>query len=813
MNHSNQDDMKKTTLAVIAACGMTFPAAAQENLTYQKPPKEILELADFKRAPLLTINGDNSVMVFCYTNTYKTLADLSKEEMRLGGLRIDPNTNISSTVRYYNNLTFKSLKDKAEIQLDGLPQNAQIANFTWSPDQSKLAFTNTSKNGVELWVADFKAGTAKQLTGSNLNANLGRPFTWMQDSKSLLVLTLPQNRQALIDTKSALPTGPVVSNSTVGVKSQNMTHQDLLQNPVDEANFENLITSEIYKITLDGTLSFWKGADMYSDLSVSPSGEYVLVNTIQRPFSYAVRYTSFPNETDVYTAGGELVKAIHKKPLVESLPPGFMSTYTGKRYINWRADEPATLWWAEALDGGDPANKVEYRDAVYQQQAPFNIEPSLITKVTNRFAGITWGNATTALVYDQWWDTRNMKTYLVNPSVSNQKAKVLFDRDMQDIYNDPGSFDTQKDKNGRNVLRMEGSNLFLVGEGHSPKGQFPFVREYNLKTQKTKPLFTSKYTDKKLEIVDIVNAKKGELIVRLQSATEYPNYFLINKKGKETALTSFENPFKAMEGVYKEVIKYKRKDGVELSGTLYLPAGYDRTKKEKLPMVMWAYPTEYKDKNSASQSATNPNDFIYPFYGSPIYWVTQGYAILDDAAFPIVGEGNEEPNDTFIEQLVANAEAAIDAVDALGYIDRNRVAVGGHSYGAFMTANLLTHSNLFAAGIARSGAYNRTLTPFGFQAEQRNYWEAANVYNAMSPFMHADQMKTPLLLIHGADDNNTGTHTMQSERYFNALKGFGAPTRLVLLPKESHGYAAKESVLHVLWEQDQWLNHYVKNKK
>lgn len=278
-------------------------------------------------------------------------------------------------------------------------------------------------------------------------------------------------------------------------------------------------------------------------------------------------------------------------------------------------------------------------------------------------------------------------------------------------------------------------------------------------------------------------------------------------------LTAFENPFKSMEGVHKEVISYQRADGVALTGTLYLPAGYDREKKEKLPMIMWAYPTEYKDKNSAGQNTTNPNTFTYLSYGNPIYWVTRGYAVLDDAAFPIVGEGDKEPNDSFVEQLVANAKAAIDAVDAMGYIDRDKVAVGGHSYGAFMTANLLTHSGLFAAGIARSGAYNRTLTPFGFQSEERNYWDAPQVYQSMSPFMHVHKMKTPMLIVHGEADNNSGTHTMQSERYFQALKSFGAPVRLVILPMESHGYAARENVFHLLWEQDQWLEKYVKNRK
>jgi dipeptidyl aminopeptidase/acylaminoacyl peptidase len=359
----------------------------------------------------------------------------------------------------------------------------------------------------------------------------------------------------------------------------------------------------------------------------------------------------------------------------------------------------------------------------------------------------------------------------------------------------------------------------MIGEGFTEKGQFPFVNQFNLQTKVTKTLYRSTYTNKLEAISGIIDMKKGELLVRIEAPTEYPNYYIRKMKGKAApiAITQFKNPFAAMNGVSKEVITYKRADGLELTATLYLPAGYDKTKAStgsatKLPMVMWAYPQEFKDKNSASQNTKNPNEFIFPNYGSPIYWVMRGYAVLDDAAFPIVGEGDAEPNDSFIEQLVANAKAAIDAVDALGYIDRRKVAVGGHSYGAFMTANLLTHSDLFAAGIARSGAYNRTLTPFGFQGEERNYWEAQETYNEMSPFNYADKMKTPLLLVHGENDNNPGTFPIQSERYFQALKGFGAPVRYLVLPKESHGYAAKESILHLLWEQDQWLEKYVKNR-
>ena len=416
---------------------------------------------------------------------------------------------------------------------------------------------------------------------------------------------------------------------------------------------------------------------------------------------------------------------------------------------------------------------------------------------------------------DYWWNNRNTRTYVFDPSNAKKAPKVLFDRNYQDRYSDPGSFVTEKNDYGQYVLKLSKDNTFLMGDGFTPEGQFPFVDRLDLKSGETDRLYQSSYNDKKETLVDAINLEEGKLLVRIEASTEYPNYYIRDIDNKEdlTQITSFKNPFEALENVSKEVITYKRDDGLELNGTLYLPAGFDKENPEKHPMIVWAYPREFKDKNSASQNTSNANDFTYPYYGSPIYWVNRGYVVLDDASFPIVGEGEEEPNDSFRDQLVANGKAAIDAVDAMGYIDRDRVAVGGHSYGAFMTANLLSHSNLFAAGIARSGAYNRTLTPFGFQSEERNYWEAPEVYYNMSPFMHADKMKTPLLLIHGEADNNSGTYPMQSERYFNALKGLGATARLVMLPKESHGYSAKESVLHVLWEQDQWLEKYVKNRK
>lgn len=798
-------------LAAFLLIGSCF---AQENLNYQKPPQAIFDLVDVPLAPSVRIDSKGEYMMLLYRDAYKSIGELSEAELRLAGLRINPKTNIGSRTRYYNNIEVKKTTAINPSKVDGLPADARLANFTYSPDQSIASFTNTTDNGVEVWLLEIAKSKATKLTDATVNANLGRPMTWFKDNQTLLVKMLPTQREPLINTAEAVPTGPTVSISE-GEKAQNRTYQDLLKNPNDERNFETLAVSTVYKVQLDGSKEEWLPASMYREITFSPDGKNVLVSKIERPFSYIVPYYRFPSNTAVYDQNGELIQQVLKVPLTEVLPKGFMAVREGKRSMRWRADQPATLVWAEALDGGDPENKVEYRDQLFQLVAPFTGKPELLLKTKNRFNTILWGNNQVAVAYDYWWNNRNTKTYVFNPSGGSAAPKIVSDRSYQDRYSDPGDFATIKNDFNERVLAIDKNNLYLTGEGFTDQGQFPFIDQFSLKTLDKTRLYQSDYTDKLETIYNVMDLKKGQFLVRVESQNEYPNYFIrdIKQNSPLAPLTSFENPFKSLKEVHKEVITYKREDGLELEGTLYLPLGYDQQNKEKVPMILWAYPREFKDKGSASQNTSNPNEFIYPYYGSPVYWVTQGYAVLDNAAFPIVGEGDEEPNDTFRKQLVDNAKAAIDAVDNLGYIDRNRVGVGGHSYGAFMVANLLSHSSLFAAGIARSGAYNRTLTPFGFQSEERSYWDSPETYYTMSPFMHADKMKTPLLLIHGEADNNSGTYPLQSERYFNALKGLGATARLVMLPKESHGYRAKESVLHLLWEQDRWLDRYVKNRQ
>ena len=800
--------LKQTFISLLFL--LSIYSNGQVNSNYKTPKQALLDLIDINLAPSVIRNSDNSIMIFLYRPAYKNIEDLSRKELRLGGLRVDPKRHIGSRTTYFNKVQIIKLNEsKDPKEVIGLPKSINLSNFQFSPNENKVAMTNTTNNGVEIWVLDIPSLIAKKIFHSNANATMGNVINWIND-RELIIKSLPDDMSPLINTATSIPTGPTVTENN-GSKAQNRTYQDLLKNPNDVYNFKQLSQSVLLKINIDGEFIKWLPTRMYKNIQLSPDKNYLLVDFIKTPFSYIVPYNRFPTETHVYNKNAKLIKIINDAPLLEELPKGFMSTTSGKRNFRWRSDKPSTLSYTIALDEGDPSKIKEFRDALYLWKAPFNDPSVYITKVKNRISGVYWGNDNIAIITDRWWNSRNTKTYVFNPSNPNSEAQLISDRNYQDVYSDPGNFVQVKNQYNKNILLIDDNSTFAIGNGYTENGQFPFLDKLNLSSGESERIYTSPYTNKYENIIDY-NIVKDEVLVRIESPNEFPNYYKnYFKSGKLDQLTFFENPFKSLQNIKKEIISYKRDDGLDLNGVLYVPKS-NELQNEKKPMILWAYPREFKDKSSASQKTNNPNRFTYPSWGSPIYWATQGYVVLDRAAFPIVGEGNNEPNDSFRPQLVANALAAINAVDELGYIDRERVAVGGHSYGAFMVANLLSHSNLFAAGIARSGAYNRTLTPFGFQSEERSYWEAPEVYYTMSPFMHADKMKTPLLLVHGEADNNSGTYPMQSIRYFNALKGLGATARLVMFPKESHGYRAKETILHLIWEQDRWLEKYVKNK-
>ena len=790
---------------------LLISSAVSAQSSYQTPPAAIADLVNAPSTPAVTFSKDGSFMLLLERTESPSIEDLAQPELRIAGLRINPSTSGPSRAGGYINLKIKKTATGEEIQVTGLPSPAKMSGFTLSMDERYLAFTQTEAKGISLWVVDLSTYTAKAVTGPILNQVLGNSMAWLADNSLLIKAVNPARGK--VPSAPVAPAGPTIQE-TSGKAAPSRTYQDLLANPHDEALFAYFMDSQLMHIKLDGSSTAVGKPAMIKSMLLSPDKNYLLVESIQKPFSYLVPADRFPYTVEIWSSQGAVLKTLAQLPLDEVRPTGFDATVSGIRNVNWRADAPATLYWAEAQDKGDPKIKVAERDIVFTLMAPFTGEKQKLVGTAMRFGGISWSDDNFALLSERWSASRTEKVSVFQPGAPSQAPRTIIERSSDDLYNDPGSPLLMDNAYGRKVLHRNGELVLMTSEGGSPEGSMPFLSTFNTSTKEQKILWRSQapYYERVTKVLN----KEGSLLITLKESTDMsPNYWLVNTKKRVAPkqITAFADPYPTLKGIKKQLITYPRKDGLNLSAVLYTPEGYDPSRDGRLPVLMWAYPREYKSAADAAQVRGSKYTFTRLSWGSPLYWVTRGYAIMDQTEMPIVGEGELEPNDFFIEQLVANAEAAINKVVEMGIGDRSRIAVGGHSYGAFMTANLLSHTQLFAAGIARSGAYNRTLTPFGFQYEQRSYWETPEVYFNMSPFSFADQVKTPILLIHGEADNNSGTFPIQSERYYNALKGHGATTRLVLLPHESHGYAAKESILHTLWEMDSWLEKYVKNRK
>jgi dipeptidyl aminopeptidase/acylaminoacyl peptidase len=796
----------RITFPLLIALALAAPTLSGES-KYMTPPPELARLVDAPLTPFVSDSPDGRTLLLMERSSLPPLAELAEPELRIAGLRINPRNNGPSRTRVMNGLRLLNVKDGSQRSAAGLPENPRIRNVSWSPDGSHVAFTNDTDASVQLWVLSVADATARLVTDVALNdASRGSPFSWL-GTGGFVALVIPEDRGARPD-EPPVPDGPVIQEN-IGKEAPARTYQDLLKNAYDEKLFDYYVTGELVRISLAGEVKSLGHSGVIVDAEPSPDGRFILVQTLHRPYSYLVPYYRFPRKLYVIDAEGSLVKTISDLPLQEGVPLGFGSVPTGIRSIDWRDDRPASLYWVEALDGGNARQDAEERDRVFMLDAPFDAEPEALITLSLRLDEVMWADETTALVSEWWWSNRKQKVHVVDPS-NPGTGRVIIDRSFEDRYNDPGTPVTERNEWGRSVVIVEKGRIFVEGDGASPEGDRPFLRSFDLATGKTKELFRSAapHYEQPLGFLD---TKRNVVLTRRESNDEPPNYFARDlRKNKLRPLTSFPHPYPDLKGIQKELIRYERADGVPLTATLYLPADYKKT-DGPLPTLVWAYPNEYKSADAAGQVQDSPYRFKSVSYWGAIAYVTRGYAVMDDTAMPIVGEGEAEPNDTFVKQLVMNAQAAIDEGVRRGVVDPKRVAVGGHSYGAFMTANLLAHSDLFRTGVARSGAYNRSLTPFGFQSEERTFWEAPEVYFTMSPFMNAEKIDEPILLIHGEADNNSGTFPMQSERLYNALKGMGRTARLVMLPHESHGYRAYESIMHMLWETDRWLEEYVKN--
>ncbi|MBP6431038.1 MAG: prolyl oligopeptidase family serine peptidase [Ferruginibacter sp.] len=797
--------MKK--LLLLIAIAITTTTQAQDAIEYQKPPAAIYDLVMAKPSPGVSIDTKGEWMLIMERSAMPSVEELAQPELRIAGLRINPNNFGPSRSAYIIGLSLKNIKANTESAISGLPSNLKAGNFQWSPNEDKIAFTQANSNTIDLYIIDIKTKKATKVNKLPLNAVLGGSYDWYNNNSIFYLGAAKPASEA--PKKPLAPKGPTVQQN-LGKVAASVTYQDLIKSPYDEQLFEFYATSQLIKNT-NGIETKIGTPLIYSSFDVSPDSKYMLIEKIDKPFSYLVTAGGFNSTVFVADINGKIISTLDKLPSRELAPTGYDNVLNAPRGHNWVNSLPNTVMWIEPQDSGLIKKKSEFRDAVYTVSAPFNkANANVLLKTTMRLGNVT------PLTENEFWITESSRVkHTLKVSKYNTTTKeftTLIDRSTDDAYGDPGSPIFEKNKYGKLTPKLvNGNTLLMRGAGASAKGDLPFLRSFNINTKESKEIWrcAEPYYESVSAIVDY---DKMSFITSKQSQNETPNFYLYTN-GNAKQITNFADPQPALRGVTKEKITYKRKDGVDLAADLYLPKGYDPTKDGKLPVIMWAYPREFKSSADAAQIRGSKYTFVRVGYGSVVFWVTQGYAVMDNAEFPIVGEGDKQPNDNFIEQLVWNAEAGINKIAEMGVGDSTRVAVGGHSYGAFMTTNLLAHCNLFKAGIARSGAYNRTLTPFGFQNEERTYWQAPELYFRMSPFSYANKIKTPLLMIHGEADNNPGTFPIQSERLYNAIKGHGGTVRFVQLPYESHGYAAKENILHMLWEQHQWLEKYVKGAK
>ncbi|HEU5238348.1 MAG TPA: prolyl oligopeptidase family serine peptidase [Pyrinomonadaceae bacterium] len=805
------------TLLIVMAMAVAFGQSANAP-RYQLPPKEIIDAFDVQPLPTAILSPSKQVLALAYRRAYPTIAELSQPILRLAGARINPNRNGPQRTGNIYGITLKKISDGTETKVI-VPAQANLSNIHFSPDGTHLSFLNTKTNGIELWIADSTTGKSRMISGTDrLNATTGDPCDWLRDNKTLICTWVPGMRGP-VPAPPTVPAGPNIQEN-MGKAAPAATFEDMLKTAHDDDLFEYYFTSQLGLIDIaSGRKTLLAHPAIIDSVTPSPSGEFFLVTRIKRPFSHLIPMNGFPEDVEVWSRANQLARKIADVPSREGVP--LTGVQTGPRGIRWRPDEPATVIWTEALDGGDLKNKVPFRDKVMSIAAPFGGAPTEFAKTEWRFATVAFTEKGIALLSESDRASRRIRTWILENGAQPRK---LWDRRQDAAYENPGTPVIRRDSGAggfgggggggfggggaTDSVMQTGDNIFLTGVGSSPEGDRPFIDRLNLKTLQSERLFRSdakSYETVVAPLDDDANA----ILTRYETPNDPPNYYVRDlSANSRRAVTEFKDPQPQLRGVTHQFVTYQRKDGVKLSATLYLPPGYKPG--TRLPVIMWAYPREFGDPDSASQITGSGNRFTIVSGYSHMFLLLSGYAIFDNPTMPIVGPG-ETANDHYVEQLVASAEAAIDKVVEMGVGDRDHIGVGGHSYGAFMTANLLAHSQLFRAGFAESGAYNRSLTPFGFQSERRTFWEVPDLYAKMSPFWYANNVKDPILLMHGEADDNSGTFPIQSERFYMALKGHGATVRYVTLPFEAHGYAARETLLHVLAERLNWFDKYVKN--
>ncbi|HEY5986747.1 MAG TPA: prolyl oligopeptidase family serine peptidase [Streptosporangiaceae bacterium] len=777
-------------------------------MPYATPGADIMPVVDAPPTPAVFLAPGGRFLAFVHLQAHPPIAMLARPYLRLAGLRIDPRLRARRRLRRATAVSVLRIADGQEQYLS-LPDGAQVGPITWAPDGRRFAFACDRSDGVGVWAGDAETGDVHEVPGLTVCDILGGDpsadggtLRWSRDGRTLLVLSALPERPDL----PPPPIEPRISE-TSGKHSQTATYQDLLATPADEDAFEALATTVPYRVDpVTGTRAVLGPPGLYQSITDSADGRYLLVHRLQRPFSFRVPWFWFARRSEVWDAGGAVRAVIGDLPVSDEVPR--QGVPTGPRLVCWEEAAAASLTWAEALDGGDPVAPAAHRDRLFRLAAPFDDKPVALFDLRHRCLGwydLDEPHQLLMLEHDR--DRRWLTTWLCDLARPDAN-RVLFDRSVDDAYGDPGTPIVTLRPDGSRTVLSDGTAIYLRGDGASPEGKRPFLDRFDLATGTAVRLHQSPPGAVE-QVVGFTAADHTQVVIWHESPAEPPNLIAACLGGDQARpLTAWPDPHPQLTGITKRLISHDRGDGVMLSGMLHLPPGYDESRDGRLPLVMWAYPFDYGSADTASQVRADSFEFTRLTALGPALFAVRGYAVLSDATMPVIGDP-ETMNDTYIEQITMAAVGHVRALDEAAIIDPARVAVGGHSYGGFMTANLLAHTERFAAGIARSGAYNRTLTPFGFQTERRSFWEAATVYDQVSPFRYAHQITAPLLLIHGEQDANSGTYPIQSERLFQAIQGNGGTARLVVLPHEGHAYLARESVLHLLAEQFGWLERWL----
>lgn len=838
----------------------------QSPTCYKRPPSAIADLIDAVGVPWFKASPCGRFALIAGRPHLPDIADIAREELKLAGIRFDPKLRLSSSKQFYTGpFVIRDLTAanplESDITLEGLPTGAGLQCISWSDGGNYLAFLlrpDMLKDKLEIWVAEmghdknedwqcqaFPVEQDKVPSGVTI-----APVKWIRSTNKLLCSFVPDSHGEAPIT-SNIPDGPQIETSD-GTPSPARTYQDLIKTNHDESAFEYYTRSSLCVIDVPSQKKQTFGSadgHMYRKVQFSPDGTRVLVEVTKRPFSHLVPYSRFGRSIRVWMLSGPWGMDIVEDHTVmdiqaaESIPISFDARAQGPRNTKWNESADADLVFTEALDGGDPKMAVGdgKRDALYTLCYPYDYKKKKHVFATKRrISSVIWTLTGDTLVQDRWRKDRSTSMWFLKQGTTTPLKIPQFDRKYEDRYSSPGA-PMLDFINGRYCVQQTSNGMVILhGSGASPNGDRPFMDWMDLDNDfSTKRIWrcTAGPTSalKELEnpatevnqmlpkdherravyetLVKIIDDET--IVISRESQNDVPNNFIRDiASGKEVPLTSFEHPQPTLLNVKKELITYKRADGVELDAELYLPPDYQKEDGPR-PCLMWAYPREFKTKSAAGQVTTSPYRFVRTSWSRPLPWLVRGYCVVEKFAVPIIGEGKAEPNDTFVQQLVWSAEAAVAEVVKRGVAQPGKIAVGGHSYGGFMTAHLLAHTKLFCAGIARSGAYNRMLTPFGFQGEERTFWDAKDIYLTLSPFSHAKKIAgngAPLLLIHGESDPNPGTNPLQSERLFAALKGLGAVSKLVMLPLEVHGYRAQQSIMHALYEQNEWLAKHLEEK-